>query len=983
MMIFHKKRGSHDITNPEDVDLYSSSNLNNYSALNRCRSATMESAANDSGIVNIAMEMDEDAAQLHHRHPHHPYNHQQSQHQVHNVNLLNPAILNNHHVNMIRSKGSSGGITVAAVAAGGSELCSLRSESGSGSGAAAASALQLIWEDVSFKVKLKSWSWPEASLFPSRKVQDKQILQCQSGQVTTGQLIGIIGPSGAGKSTLLNCLTGRYRESHGLTGSVYVTTTSTAATPPLTLPSLPESPVDTPSHGSRSILSDATTTSCSFVTSCTASLSTLPADLVPGSNPVIPGAGAAGVAVSGDWLPSRIRKKLINIAFIPQRDNLFMNFTVKETLVFASKMKNTGSNSSYSNNSTDNEVIKYSEGSAEQVSSFVDHEKEAIKVMKYLNLESCSKTRISRCSGGQVKRVCIGVELISRPEILVLDEPTTGLDSSTAFQCVSILKTLVECKVNPPAILATIHQPSAKILMKFNLIYLLSKNGQCLYFGPPDQIKSYFVTAGLEYPLDYNPADFAIETAYGDYGEQVFDKLSSLTRKSTSGLLVLKNSKHKNNNNETENMIMTCTKGYRESERIKITTIVKSMESRPYSFLSHVYLLLIRNWMKIYRDSGQLYLRVFQNIVIGLMVSFLWNPDIGHEDGCWSDFLDSGTKSANATDAKIQYLNKITRINSNSALIFAFLIYVIMVSVMSTVLTFPSETLVIVKEMKNNWYSCASYYWSKMIAEIPILCFMIFILSIIIYPLTGQIPILWRFLILYVVTCMMGEVCQSIGMLFGTIFSDDLISACFSSVASGFPPILFGGFVVQFQHIRWYLKPFAYLSYLKYAFESAVIAIYGFDRCTRKIANNAAENIAKARNPVELIGTLVSSFNLTAKDAQTFSLLLNVDTACVEGVINGTIDYFGINRETAGNTDSDYTDDGDYADDMTTTVKPFTLAPTSSQLERMSRKEEASYVLSYFGLKDDELLSNIFALLTFMLVLKIATYAVLRQKSRI
>lgn len=52
-------------------------------------------------------------------------------------------------------------------------------------------------------------------------------------------------------------------------------------------------------------------------------------------------------------------------------------------------------------------------------------------------------------------------------------------------------------------------------------------------------------------------------------------------------------------------------------------------------------------------------------------------------------------------------------------------------------------------------------------------------------------------------------------MMFGTIFSDDLISACFSSVASGFPPILFGGFVVQVSQIRWYLKPFVYLSYLR------------------------------------------------------------------------------------------------------------------------------------------------------------------------
>ena len=185
--------------------------------------------------------------------------------------------------------------------------------------------------------------------------------------------------------------------------------------------------------------------------------------------------------------------------------------------------------------------------------------------------------------------------------------------------------------------------------------------------------------------------------------------------------------------------------------------------------------------------------------------------------------------------------------------------------------------------------------------------------------------------------------------------------------------------------MRWYLKPFAYLSYLKYAFESAVIAIYGFDRCTRKVTASAAENIAKARNPVELIGTLVSSFNLTSKDAQTFSLLLNVDQACVEGVINGTIDYFGINR--SGDAGDDYSDD--YSDDggastgagnWTTTERPFTLAPSTAQLSR--QKEEASYVLSYFGLKDDMLFGNICALLIFMIVLKLTTYFVLRRKSR-
>ena len=125
-------------------------------------------------------------------------------------------------------------------------------------------------------------------------------------------------------------------------------------------------------------------------------------------------------------------KAQATIAMVPQHDDLFRTFTVRETFVFASRMKNLGTD--------------------------VDHEEEAMLVMEYLNLESCAETKVSRCSGGQVKRVCIGNELISHPDILVLDEPTTGLDSSTAAQCIQLLRRLTDAKENPPAIVATIHQ---------------------------------------------------------------------------------------------------------------------------------------------------------------------------------------------------------------------------------------------------------------------------------------------------------------------------------------------------------------------------------------------------------------------------------------------------------------------------------------------------------------------------------------------
>lgn len=66
-----------------------------------------------------------------------------------------------------------------------------------------------------------------------------------------------------------------------------------------------------------------------------------------------------------------------------------------------------------------------------------------------LGLEKCADTIIGNSfikgiSGGERKRVSIGVELLSNPSLLFLDEPTTGLDSSTAYLVIEYLRKLAE-----------------------------------------------------------------------------------------------------------------------------------------------------------------------------------------------------------------------------------------------------------------------------------------------------------------------------------------------------------------------------------------------------------------------------------------------------------------------------------------------------------------------------------------------------------
>ena len=85
------------------------------------------------------------------------------------------------------------------------------------------------------------------------------------------------------------------------------------------------------------------------------------------------------------------------------------------------------------------------------------------ELIEQLRLSSCRKTRIGNvfmkgCSGGERKRIAIGVELIFNPSVIFLDEPTSGLDSFTAK---IIVKILDQQAALGKIVIATIHQPSS------------------------------------------------------------------------------------------------------------------------------------------------------------------------------------------------------------------------------------------------------------------------------------------------------------------------------------------------------------------------------------------------------------------------------------------------------------------------------------------------------------------------------------------
>eukprot|EP00124_Ichthyophonus_hoferi_P000453 Ihof_evm5s17 gene=Ihof_evmTU5s17 len=142
------------------------------------------------------------------------------------------------------------------------------------------------------------------------------------------------------------------------------------------------------------------------------------------------------------------------------------------------------------------------------------------QVINELGLESCQDTMIGTeqmrgISGGQAKRVNIGIELLTDPRVLFLDEPTSGLDSTTALEVMSVMRDITN---RGRTTICTIHQPSTDVYRLFDKLLLLVE-GNVVYLGHADQAVKYFENMGFVCPKNMGPADFLIAVTGGGTGQ--------------------------------------------------------------------------------------------------------------------------------------------------------------------------------------------------------------------------------------------------------------------------------------------------------------------------------------------------------------------------------------------------------------------------------------------------------------------------------
>ncbi|KAL1819588.1 hypothetical protein ACET3Z_014457 [Daucus carota] len=192
------------------------------------------------------------------------------------------------------------------------------------------------------------------------------------------------------------------------------------------------------------------------------------------------------VTLNGEALESKLNK--IISAYVMQDDLLFPMLTVEETLMFSAEFRLPRS-------------LSKSKKKA-RVQALIDQ----------LGLRNAAKTVIGDeghrgVSGGERRRVSIGIDIIHDPIVLFLDEPTSGLDSTSAFMVVKVLQRIAQ---SGSIVIMSVHQPSSRIMKLLDRLIFLSR-GNTVFSGPPAALSRYFAQFGNPIPEKEDRIEFTLD----------------------------------------------------------------------------------------------------------------------------------------------------------------------------------------------------------------------------------------------------------------------------------------------------------------------------------------------------------------------------------------------------------------------------------------------------------------------------------------
>ncbi|XP_047339047.1 ABC transporter G family member 5-like [Impatiens glandulifera] len=431
--------------------------------------------------------------------------------------------------------------------------------------------------------------------------------------------------------------------------------------------------------------------------------------------------------------------------YVTQKDTLFPLLTVEETLIFSANLRL---------NLPGNEI-----------------ESRVKSLIQELGLSHVACTRVGDdrtrgISGGERRRVSIGVEIVHDPRVLILDEPTSGLDSVSALQIIDMLKIMAETRCK--TIILSIHQPGFRIVKQFNSTLLLA-NGSVLHHGTVDQLSITLTQMGLTLPLHINVVDFAIDSI------EAFHQHPSLQ------------------NQESKTGKFTLQQLFQQSKVVENEKGIEYPTGFANSRLRETIILTHRFSKNIFRTKELFACRTIQMLVSGLVLgSIFYNLK--------QDLSGAGEKVG----------------------LFAFTLTFLLSSTTEALPVFLQEREILMKETSCGSYRISSYAIANGLVYLPFLLILAILFSLPLYWLVGLnrdpvaftqfVILIW--LILYTANSVV--VCIS-ALVPNFIVGNSLVSGVMGSF------FLFSGYFISKHGMPSYWVFMNYLSLFKYPFEGFLI----------------------------------------------------------------------------------------------------------------------------------------------------------------
>ena len=418
---------------------------------------------------------------------------------------------------------------------------------------------------------------------------------------------------------------------------------------------------------------------------------------------------------------------------------------------------------------------------------YTDEEDEVItrveSVIAMLGLQRHRKTMVGNeilrgISGGEKRRLSVGNELVANPRILFLDEVTSGLDSTSAFQVMQSLHA-VASGPRRTTLLVTIHQPAEQLYRLSSQLMLLSR-GLVAYCGPSERAVPFFESLGHPVPPMTSSSEFVLDLINGDFGDPAVAtaRVNNIcdewlkSKQSVEALIEVRNQKPPE-----------------VPLRIRMA-LSASTSFHTTSFAQQLKVLTRRVFLNTLRNPLVIWMRMVMYIGLALMIGTVW---INIGDGA---------------DVIVDIIG----------VIFFVAAFMVFMSV-SVLPAYLEEKAVFVKERANGAYTSLVFILAHTVVDVPFMFLQAAVSGAIVYFLVGLNSGADRIVFFFINLFLSFMVAESIMLMVSAIVPVAIVGIALGAMIFGAFMVV-QGYFIKVENINWYMGWLRYVGMHTYSFSA-------------------------------------------------------------------------------------------------------------------------------------------------------------------